>query len=350
MLPHTSFHYGDHDTGSALPALAGQLTRLEWSNWKHESSVTAYLSPPAVLCKLSKLQHLLFDGFAVDDVGLRLLLTDMPALKHVCVRTVELQSSHADNVGCSWEVLNMRTVSVTSLAHLPLRGIKRVCVDELVSTVTAGAGNHGDAAAASDDNAAAAVNQLSAALAAAPDCAFSCWQPDVGLKLHCSVSKLPILLPLLARWHGVLEFGLTTLSGEQLTSAAVVALGALLEGMPSCKYLSIAGAEPHPSAQLLPALASSNVKEVLLNSDRMTDAHLMMWCKGGNPSRPVTVRLDDEGEFVGSIRRVLEAVSVPDSGVKLEGWRRHVNDNPYGHYIDEHVGDLDQFLNDEFYQ
>jgi hypothetical protein len=204
----------------------------------------------------------------------------------------------------------MYDVSVTSLAHLPLPGIKRVCVHELECAHFTYFGQ-GRAAAS---HAHAAAVKLAAALAAAPHCTF----PGTRLNLKCCVAQLPILLPLLARWHGMERLQLITGTGECLTPAAVAALGALLEGMPSCTQLNITGPTPHPSALLLPALVRTRVSTVWLNHYHMTDAHLLLWCAGGQPSHPITVKLLDGFHFVGDISLVRSTVGVPDSGVVLE--------------------------------
>jgi hypothetical protein len=253
-------------------------------------------------------------GALLDDAGLRVLLAHMPVLTYVSVTTVQLQDSHAD-VECSWEELRMDDVSVTSLAHLPLRGIKHVRVNELVSAATAGGGD-GVAAAAAYHTAAA--TKLSAALAAAPDCTFvSCYEEHI-MPVRCSVAEMPALLPLLARWQGVKDLYLTTPSGQRLTPAAVAALGALLEGMPSCKELTIEGPTPHPSALLLPVLSRTSVSKVFFCHDHMAEAHLMLWCAGGRASHPVALELRHGCEFVGDIRLVRSAVDERDSGVVLE--------------------------------
>ncbi len=327
-LPNlTSLELGLVGTGSSddmctvLSALAGQLTRLVWRPSRHsEPCLASFLSVPATWMKLTQLQCLDvspsrwsgdWNGIIVNDAALRVLLAHMKTLTHVHVHTVELQHSHAD-VGCSWEELSMDNVSVTSLAHLPLRGIKRVWVKELESALTtAGDGGGAGVAAAASHTAAAA--KLSAALATAPDCAFDC----SSLTLKCHVHEMPVLLPLLARWKEMEALVLKTPSGECMTTAAMGALRALLESMPDCDCLTIIGPTPHPSALLLPALANTNVTAVDLRHDHMTDAELMLWCEGGQPSHPVKVILDLELEFVGNMHRVLEAVSVPDSGVHL---------------------------------
>jgi hypothetical protein len=303
--------------------MAGQLTELDWRcEISGQRSVPSVLTSPAVLCKLGKLQRL--DVPTLDDAGLRVLLAHMPVLTHVRVWKVQLQDSHVD-VGCSLEELTVRTVSVTSLAHLPLWGIKRVCAGELVSTSATndnGATAAAAAAAAAASHTAAAA-KLAAAMAAAPHCTFACWEPETrscgDLKLKCCVAEMPLLLPLLARWQDVDDLRVETPSGEQLTPAAVAALGALLEGMPSCTGINIDGPIPHPSALLLQALARSNVSKVFLEHEGMTDVHLLLWCSGGQASKPITVTLLDGCDFVGNISRVRSAVDVPDSGVVLEG-------------------------------
>jgi hypothetical protein len=279
-------------------------------------TLASFLASPAVACKLSKLQQLDFRRFFLDDAGLRVLLASLPTLTHVRVRTVQLQDSHSD-VECSWEELRMDYANVASLAHLPLRGIRRVCVDELVSAVTAGDGG-GDAARSATAAVVAASHtaaaNLAAALGAAWNCTFVC---DQRLILDCCVGELPLLLPLLARWQDMGTLQLRTPGGECLTPAAVGALGALLGGVPSCTKLIITGPTPHPSALLLPALASTSVSKVFLDDGRMTDVQLMLWCAGGQPSHPVTVQLRLGCDFDGDMSHVRTILSVAGSGVCL---------------------------------
>jgi hypothetical protein len=262
------------------------------------------------------LQQLEVRHFFLDDTGLRVLLTHMSVLTHIWVWTVQLKDSYAD-VGCTWEALSMYDVSVTSLAHLPLRGIKRVCVDQVLGAITARV-----AAGASRT----AALRLAAAMAAAPDCTSVCSERE-GLVLSCRAAELQILLPLLARWQGVDSLQLVTPSGEQLRRATLAALGALLEDMPDCAQLIIKGAIPHPSAQLLPALAHSSVSRVLLDHDRMTEAHLMLWCAGGQASHDVTVELSEWCVFVGSVELVRRTVNVRGSGVHLLAWLHEREDS-----------------------
>jgi hypothetical protein len=87
--------------------------------------------------------------------------------------------------------------------------------------------------------------------------------------------------------------------------------------MPSCIALLIRGLLPHPSIQLLPALVRTHVSTVILVHTHMTESHLMLWCAGGQASRPITVELYEECEFVGNISHVRSTVSVPGSGVAL---------------------------------
>ncbi len=309
------------DMSTVLPALAGQLTQLAWScEWHEQPRLPSWLASPAVLGKLSKLKELHTFGTTLDDAGFLFLLLNLPLLTHIGVRKVVLQHSHAD-AGCSWEELRMCTVTVTSLADLPLRGIKRVCVDELVSAAAAVAGDDGVEAAASHTAAA----RLTAALAAAPDCTLGV---SNGLSLACRVAEMPLLLPLLVRWEGVERLELSSPTSECLTPAAVGALGALLERMPLCTHLIIAGLIPHPSALLLPALANTGVSCVALLHGRMIESHLMLWCAGGQASRPITVELFDDCDFVGSISRVRSALTVPGSGVELRDWvEEYVDDD-----------------------
>jgi hypothetical protein len=305
------------DMSSMLSALAGQLTQLVWFHeyvFLHEEpSLPSLLTSPAILCKLGKLQWLDMMGITLDDAGLRVLLENLPTLTHVGVRKFVLHESHAD-VGCRWEDLSMIAVSTTCLAHLPLRGIKRVCVSQVMSTAAAAGG--GGAAAASHTAAAA---QLTAALSAtSPDCTWAtCYDK---FTLRCKVAEMPLLLPLLARWTGIEVFKLITPEGECLTPAAVGALRALLKGMPSCTELSIGGLTPHPSIQLLPVLARTNVSTVVLVHTHMTEAQLMLWCSGGQARRPITVELQEACRFSGIISQVHDALDVPGSGVELQEW------------------------------
>jgi hypothetical protein len=192
----------------------------------------------------------------------------------------------------------------------------------LVSAVTAG--GDGVAAAATSPTTAAAA-KLAAAMAAAPDCTLGV---SNGLSLACRVAEMPLLLPLLARWEGVTSLELATPQRECLTPAALGALGALLEIMPSCIALLIRGLLPHPSIQLLPALVRTHVSTVVLVHTHMTEAHLMLWCAGGQASRPITVELSDNCDLVGSISRVRSALTVPGSGVELRDWvEEYVDDD-----------------------
>ncbi len=296
--------YSCDDMTTVLSALVGQLTQFEFVCSLHDKpSAAPFFTTPAVLDKLSKLQRLDIRRTILHDTCLSVLLERMPTLTHVSVHSAELQNSHAD-VGCSWEELSMYSVTVTSLAHLPLRGIKRVCVRQLAGSAAAGADGE------------AAATQLTAALVAAPGCAFigSEW-----VALKCRVDEMPLLLPLLlARWKGNEMFHLSTPFGECLTPAAVGALRALLEGMPSCTHLAIKGLTPHPSVQLLPVLVRTHVSKLWLLHRRMTEAHLVLWCAGGQASRPITVELQEDCAFEGNIDNVRSTVSVPGSGVVLE--------------------------------
>ncbi len=320
------------DMSTVLSALTAQLTRLVlWPTWRKDPicCVASFLTAPAIWTKLTQLQELDVKGVTVNDAGLRVLLAHMKGLARVRVHTFELQDSHAE-AECSWEELSMETVSVTSLAHLPLPGIECVWVDEVVSTAAVTAGGVGDAAATASASASshtpaptAPAAKLAAALAAAPDCTFECEY----FTLKCHVDEMPVLLPLLARWTGIGLLQLKTPHGECMTPDAMGALRALLEATLSCTDLSISGPTPHPSALLLPALARTSVRMVNLNHDRMTEAELMLWCEGGQRSHHVTVYLGDYCKFVGNIFRVLGAVRVAGSGVDLEGWSERSGDD-----------------------
>jgi hypothetical protein len=134
--------------------------------------------------------------------------------------------------------------------------------------------------------------------------------------LSCLVSEMTSLLPLLARWHGVQLLHLETPMGEGLTPAAVGALGALLERLPTCTDLQICGPVPHPCALLLPALARTSISTVHLDHERLSEARLMLWCAGGQPNRPITVHADCD--FSGDSEHLHGILAMAGSAVQLK--------------------------------
>ncbi len=125
-----------------------------------------------------------------------------------------------------------------------------------------------------------------------------------------------------------------TTSVEHLTPAAVGALGALLESMPGCTHLVIDDLIPHPSALLLPALASTSISKVSLEHDRMTEVQLMLWCAGGQVGHPITVGVASGCQIVGNVSHVLSVVPVPGSGVNLV-LHPDTDDDDYGDWEDD---------------
>ncbi len=281
-----------------------------------EPNVVSWLASPAVLFKLGGLRRLEFSQSLVDDAGMHTLLTSFPALSHVVVGGCRLQGSHLAEDRMAWEELCMLSIDVASLARLPLRVIKRVHVVGLYSdwscTTTSSTTtiNSGDAAAA-------AAASLTAALAAAPDCTFTCI--DGRLDLHLHVSEMPALLPLIARWQGVrcLSLCVPCKGSQRLTAAAAGALGALLQVLPSCTELQLSGLKPHPSALLLPVLTHTSVTRVDLVDDIITEAELMAWCTGGDAAHPIEFELSFCCQFMGQPAHVSSVVNVLGSGVQL---------------------------------
>jgi hypothetical protein len=132
------------------------------------------------------------------------------------------------------------------------------------------------------------------------------------------------LLPLLARWEGVKEVTLLSKGASahnpQLTPDAVGALGALLEGMPSCTKLNLYGCTPNPSALLLPALTHTSVGVLHLDvaPAAACEAQIMQWCAGSQPGRPFTVKVWGSGEvYCTAVANVRAALAQAGSAVDL---------------------------------
>ncbi len=237
------------DVCTALTTGAGQLTQLRLASERFpDQQIVQQLCTPSLdhgaPFRVSRLQRLDISYAVLVDAGLRALLAHLPALTHVWVNACELRSSHAA-VDCSWDELRVdEGLTCTSLAHLPLQGIKHLRTECLMM----------------DE---ADIPDAAAAMAAAPDCAFAC---DGDVTLHCRASELPQLLPLLARWRGVAGLELITPDSTDscLIPVAVGALGVLLQGMPLCTQLRLDGFTPHQFAPLLPALAGTAVDTIFL--------------------------------------------------------------------------------------
>jgi hypothetical protein len=245
-----------------------------------------------------------------------MLIAHLPALETLWLDDCELQDNHADAVmSHSWKELHTSDdMDPRSLARLPLRHIKRLCVPGLTSTnVTA-----------------SPADELAAALDAAPGCCVASG-PGGTLRLNCPANQLPDLLQLLARWDskGLKQLEVSQRSDvvgdgadegmnqEQLTPAAVHALGALLEGLPECRQLNICKFLPHPAALLLPALARSSVRVITLSYDRLTEGDLLLLCAGGQASSPVEVRLERPSTFMGDMAHVCAILALAESGVEF---------------------------------
>jgi hypothetical protein len=302
---------------AALAAMAGHLTCLTCENLMASIDVASCFGSPTILSKLSNLRRLDVTLSKLDDAGLHTLTTSFPALTHVKVGSCELQSSHLHEVGCSsWEELGISHADLLSLARLPLRGIKRVRVGCLSGTKDSSLAPTNSSGAAAGLSAVAA---FTAALAAAPDCTFAaCFFGDfLTLELH--VSEMPAMLPLAANLKDVGCLGLRTpgKDSQQLTPAAVKALGALLEELPSCTELHICGLKPHPSVQLLPVLARTSVTSIHLVDYGITEAELMAWCAGGDAARVVDIDTQGAWKIPADVRRSIGDVP----GVRLGGCR-----------------------------
>jgi hypothetical protein len=303
---------GGDDISTALAASTGQLTRLAWVNLDGYPKSPSFLAAPAVQNKLARLQQLDLSPFDLDDAGLSAMMAYMPALTHVEVLSLELQDNHADSplMVFSWEQLFIRCLaSATMLARLPLRCIKRV--------VAWGVECEEDTTGNSSKNGTTLAATFAAALASAPDCRFAC---RGTLRLFCSASQLPAMLPLLARWEGVWSLWLSSpgRSSDLLTPAAVSALGALLEGMPSCTKLNLHGYAPSPSAPLLPVLTRTSVVALVISCSPMTEAQMMMCCTGSQPGRAYTVKLRGSGDFFrAAVANVRASLAQAGSAVQL---------------------------------
>ncbi len=314
---------GGDDFSMVLAASTGQLTHLAWESNVYTTyglELPSFLTAPAVQHKLTRLQQLDIKPFDLDDSGLCAMMAHLPALKHITFCNLKLQDSHADvQLVCgSWEELHIGfETSVTSLARLPLRCIKRVIAWNL------GLEDDADGSCtsniASDAHPASPVTVLTAALAAAPECELSCACSDGNeLQLSCPVSQLPALLPLLARWEGVKSMFLASsgMVSECLTPAAVGALGALLEGMPSCTKLALCRFTPSLTSLLLPALARTSVRELDFTYMDMSIVQLMLWCAGAPASCTMIIMLD-ESCVDGDIGKVRTAIAESGSALQL---------------------------------
>jgi hypothetical protein len=302
--------------------MAGRLSHLQWDSMlPYELNLASCLASPALLVNLSKLRRLKVCRSTLDDAGMRTLVTSFPELTHVEVGGCQLHNNHLDEVGCSsWEELCIDSTDFASLARLPLRRIKRVRVCALCSAGSSSATVNGDSGF---EVAHPEITSLVAALATAPNCAVVC---DHCLLLKLHVSEMPALLPLIARWQGVGRLDLRAPGNDpqQLTPAAVKALGALLEALPSCIELHMTGFKPHPSVQLLPVLAGitsvTSIRlaiNIITSTDTITEAEVMAWCAGGNAAHPIVVTVTAYGRFQGQPDRVSSTVNVPGSGVQL---------------------------------
>jgi hypothetical protein len=254
----------------------------------------------------------------LDDDGLNAMMAHLPALTHVKLACLRLEDNHADAqmVGCSWEELVVAIVTdVQSLARLPLRCIKRVALRCLGCQDNHSNSNTPDADSTPPSSPAAV---LASALAAAPACSFCCHDTTGALSFFCPVSQLPAMLPLLARWEGVRTLVVQPAGRvlERLTPAAVGALGALLEGMPSCTNLGISGFTPNFNALLLPALTRTSVVQLDLTLMHVTEVQLALWCAGGNASRSIVVVMRRD-RVPGGIDEVRAAVAESGSVVQL---------------------------------
>jgi hypothetical protein len=277
---------GISDVSMALEASTRQLTHLAWvfgGFWDGEIKLPSFLATPAAEAKLARLQQLDQDGFDLDDMGLCAMMAHLPALTHVTVGTLQLQDNHAEaKMAHSWEELSVSVEDLTSvigLAHLPLRSIKRVRVWGIFCDCD----TEDDASSSSTTSPAPG---FASALAAAPICSFTC-RCDNQLHFCCPVSQLPAMLPLLARWEGVNRLAVicAKLRSEYLTPASVSALGALLEGMPSCTRLRLHLFIPSLTTPLVPALVRTSILTLRLTPECLSETHLALWCAGDPGSR-----------------------------------------------------------------
>ncbi len=311
---------GRDDVSVALAASCGQLTHLAWDGMVNTHvglKLPSFLTASAAQSKLARLQQLDIEPFDLDDTALRAMMAHLPALTHVTVENLQLQDSHADaHMTCSWEELIVSSITtVQFVARLPLRCIKRVALRCLACIDIHD--NNNPAAASTPPTSPAAL--FAAALAAAPDCTFSCAPDSDRMGLFCPVRHLPAMLPLLARCKGVKCLALLWAESrpERLTPAAVGALGALLEGMPSCERLTVSGFTPNSNALLLSVLARTSVQVLDLAVESVSETHLMLWCAGGAASRAITVTLDESCQVDGDIGNVRTVIAESGGAVRL---------------------------------
>ncbi len=320
------------DISTALDALQGQVTQLRWSCLGPAvPRVPQFLTSSAEISKLRRLQRLVLDGFTLNDDGLRALMTYCPILRHLQIDSCKLQVSHAEHpAACRWLELKVsKSISIKSLAHLPLTDIQNLFVEHLTVCVEAADSSAAEPASSqhtqpgrlsTEYDVSLAAGKLSAALAAEPACSFGC---HGRLTLECPVHEMPDLLPLLARWQGVESLYLQA-NGmrrwpwlETLTPAAIGALGALLTMLPSCTALSLGGVKPHAETSLLPALVHTSITHIFLRYVHMTEAKLRLWCSGVQAGCRVTVNLEASCTFYGRIGRLREALAAAGNGVQL---------------------------------
>ncbi len=315
-LPHLSsatLYFEDADMANdltrALPAAAGQLTHLNLL-CRHTSRVeidalTRLLDGPDVPLSMRQLRQIELGCTWVNDAGLRSLVAHLPLLTHVKVHNFQLLSSHAD-AACNWEELRITNcLIIQTLTQLPLRGIRKLEVHDVRSTHY------------SSQESASSAADLAAALAAAPDCVFSCTHSPC-LYFRCHVEELALLLP---RWQcGVVKnLNLSPSGTDCLTPAVVGALASLLERTPSCTELHITDFGPPDAASspLLTALISTEIREVHLHHQHMTEAQLLAWCAGGALGRPIVVRLI-QVKLAARLASVRQALKKSSSTVTLE--------------------------------
>jgi hypothetical protein len=305
-LGYGAAHPNSSDTlCQVLPAVAGQLTHLSLpgDSASVTTAVTKLLECPDIPSSIRQLRHIDLPDATLDDAGLSAVTTHLPLLTHVTVQSFELTTSHADAATCSWEELCVtRSLTVSSLTRLPLRGIRKLEVCSIRSAITTAA-------------------ELSAALDAAPDCVFSCSPgiDDSNLELWCDADVWPVLLP---RWRtGAARRLVIGASGADcLTPAALGALVSLLERLKSFEELSIGGFA-HPGTDsaplLLPALRNTSVDTLQLRYQQMTEEQLLAWCAGGKPGRHMIV-LWECGTLQGSLTNVHKVLRQSGGDVSLE--------------------------------
>jgi hypothetical protein len=303
-LPHlTSLTLGAEvadDADSACQVLCkvvGQLTHLSFTMPDYGMSdfgtLTALLKRPDTPMLMRQLRRISLNDAKLDDSGLCALTTHLPQLTHVAVGCCELQTSHADNLACSWETLRITgCLDTTALTRLPLRGIRKLEVDSVMSAGTT-------------------PTEVAAALAAVPDCVLSC--PIGCLELECDFGELAVLLSRM-QCEVLRSVILKPSNTDRLTPAAVETLVAFLERTPSCSLLHIEGFPP--PATLLPALHRTAVSELYLGHDEMTEAQLMAWCTG-HVGHPLRVSFTD-GRLFGSLTRVVQVLQEGGGDVTLD--------------------------------